>query len=258
MAENKKLLKNILISGKIYCETGLHIGGNKEIFDIGDIDNPVIKIFLLDENEKNTKVKEIPYIPGSSLKGRIRSLLEIKYGEYNINEKTGEGEPSTEGIIAKVFGKPAEKSQGKNELEVTRVIFRDAYPTKDTLKMWENIELETEIKIENTIDRIAGKSRNLRKTERVLPGSEFEFEIILSVFENDNESEMLKLLLEGMRLLEDTYLGGSGTRGYGKIKFKDISIVERPSEFYTNSEEENIIIEKGESLDKVINTITKN
>ncbi len=65
-----KLLGYVKITGGIEALTGLHIGGTADSIDKGGIDNPVIKNPVTNE----------PYIPGSSLRGRIRALLEKKTG----------------------------------------------------------------------------------------------------------------------------------------------------------------------------------
>ena len=67
------------ITATIEIVTGLHIGGNNDEIKIGGIDNPVIKNPLTNE----------PYIPGSSLKGKIRSLI-----EWQFNAMTEDGKPA--------------------------------------------------------------------------------------------------------------------------------------------------------------------
>lgn len=182
-------------------KTGLHIGGSKSSLDIGGLDSPVIKTPL-----------GVPYIPGSSLKGKIRTLLGLSYGAFKLEEDKE--------IIKKMFG-----SAEKDWTEPTRLIFRDA--VLDVEKFMEvftnkNASLETDFseeKYENTIDRKSGKTAGggLRNIERVPAGAVFSFEIVINVFDKDNKNEMLKELEKGLNLLQDDYLGGSGTRGYGKV-----------------------------------------
>ncbi|WP_297499767.1 type III-A CRISPR-associated RAMP protein Csm3, partial [Thermococcus sp.] len=57
----------VVIRGRIKALTGLHIGSQRDVSEIGGIDNPVIK-------DPHTG---LPYIPGSSLKGKLRSLFEV-------------------------------------------------------------------------------------------------------------------------------------------------------------------------------------
>ncbi len=215
-----KLEAKVILTGKIEAKTGLHIGGNKETLDIGGIDNPVIKV-------KNKNGEEIIYIPGSSLKGKIRSLLEKVYGRKNA---AGESKDDNDGTpcecgdcdICKLFG-PHNSEKLK---EPVRVIVRDAY--------LEDKDIKTEEKVENIIDRVKGTAQP-RRIERVPVDSNFSFEIIFNVY-NKKDKELFKRFVEGMKLLEDDYLGGSGSRGYGKVEFKNMKLVCKPKEFYEKEE----------------------
>lgn len=201
------------IQGKIYLKTGLHIGGGTEGIEIGGIDNPVIK-------DPKTGY---PFIPGSSLKGKMRSLLELKMDQYN-KEK---GEPCSCGKcdICKVFGNTNKNS----EVGITRAVFRDAFLSQESIDMLKqrNI-LATEAKTENTIDRIKGRALHPRQSERVISGLSFDFEIAVRVFKDDKEKEIIDLLKQGMNLLEQDALGGSGSRGYGKIQFQQLTLDGKP------------------------------
>ncbi len=223
--------------------TGLHIGGLKETIEIGGVDNPVVMSWMKDKNEKIIKV---PVIPGSSLKGKIRNLLELKYATIsNKKDETGfkigdnyikyENEKSQ--LIPIVFGVGASESKGNENLFVrTRILVRDSYPSTNTLKIWENNEdilHGTEIKAENTINRITSTA-NPRFLERVPAESIFNVEIVVSIYEGDKEDEIVELILEGIRLLQDNYLGGSGSRGYGKVKFITLTGKEKTETDYEN------------------------
>ncbi len=207
----------------IRVETGLRIGAGRETFEIGGLDNPVIKIAFTEDmiknlygedllNEIKGKIKlpiEIPYIPGSSLKGKMRFMLEKTRG---IDDAT----------IINFFGKSSDKND--TEQRSSKLIFRDAYPTKETIKKWIEMytkgltdAIGTEIKMENKIDRTNGQA-NPRSMERIIPGSEFEIEVTIIAKDQNEKEEAEKILEEGFSLLEKTYLGGSGSRGYGKIK----------------------------------------
>ncbi len=238
MTENKpnfEFMGKYIITADIKLETALHIGGTEEGFDIGGLDNPVIK----------DKVTGVPYIPGSSLKGKIRSLLEWAYNKVDIDKKNDKGEikwvgkPCTnpEEPIGIVFGIPAEGHKGKTLPGPTRLTVRDAYPQEDQIKKWtaamgENIY--TEIKTENTIDRLTSEA-NPRSMERVPAGSIFKAEFIFDVYK-DKDISHLKLLFEGMLLLEHSYLGGGGTRGSGKVKFENIKITVKDRSEYVGGE----------------------
>ena len=250
-----KMLKNYIISGEIELVTGLHIGGLKETLEIGGADSPVIRTYLVKEGDK--LVKKVPYIPGSSLKGKIRALLEYADPNVEISSekkngflKIGESfiKYPEDSVIPKIFGIPAEEEK---EGFISRAIFRDAFPTDKTLKWWdEQIDLVegAEIKTENSVNRLTSKA-NPRQFERVPPGSAFKFEIVLTVFEEDRSRELMETLLKGMKLLEENYLGGSGTRGYGKIKFKNIKVVKRTPEFYEGNEEEEKTVYEGKDYE---------
>ena len=209
MSTNNSFLGNIILKGKLITLTPLHIGGSKDKFEIGGVDNPVIR----------DPITNYPYIPGSSLKGKLRMLLEFAEGKVVPNDK-GEYPPSSDLEITSLFGDSAEKSQNGP----TRLIVRDAYPDEKTIKMWENTNSETlytEYKAENTIDRMTSAA-NPRFMERVHKGSKFDVEFILQVFSMDNDKGQsnFKKLVKAIRLLEDSTLGGGGSRGSGKVEFK--------------------------------------
>lgn len=217
MSNTNRFLANIILRGKIKVLTGLHIGGSKDKFEIGGVDNPVIR-------DPFTKY---PYIPGSSLKGKMRMLLEFDLGLVEANKK-GEYGPSLKEPVATLFGSSAEESTNGP----TRLIVRDSYPDTDTIEMWRNLDSETlyaEYKAENTIDRMTSAA-NPRWLERVVKDSMFDFECVLGVYSMDssnylNGSTGLKAgnyfsnLETAIRLLEDSALGGGGSRGSGKVKF---------------------------------------
>lgn len=190
-----KLLAQEKITGTIKVMTGLHIGGIKETFQIGGQDSPVIKL-------RNGE----PYIPGSSLKGKIRSLLERKYRTEGKPE-----DPCGCGIckICQLFGSHKAVNQRQGCL-----IFRDATISK-SVKFKKNELFET--KAENIIDRQTGTAKHPRFIERVVPDTDFEVEIIFNKYEGDDHKKLLNVLKEGFELLANDYLGGSGTRGYGRI-----------------------------------------
>ncbi|MBC8263342.1 MAG: type III-A CRISPR-associated RAMP protein Csm3 [Anaerolineales bacterium] len=212
------------IEGIINAETGLRIGGSTEDIDIGAMENPVIRHPLTG----------YPYVPGSSLKGKIRSLLEYKHGRrnYQRDRRTKQlveielGEPCMCGecIVCRVFGP---HKNVDHQLGPTRAIFRDADLTEESRKRLEEARAETgmfytETKKENIIDRRTGVAadRGLRTQERVPAGTKFDFEISVRIFDDDNEQEILDFIEEGLALLQQDYLGGSGSRGYGKVSLE--------------------------------------
>lgn len=217
---------NYVITGIIKCETGLHIGGASNI-DIGGSDNVIIR----------DPITELPYIPGSSLKGKLRSTYELsdkKSVKYLIENKKS---VSNTKKVSELFGSAANKN---SEIKYpTRIIVRDSYPNEKTIELWndsDEVYNGSELKYENNINRVTAIATP-RNIERVPKDSEFNFEIILSVYE---DNDYLKDLLQTMLLLEDDYLGGSGSRGFGKIKFQELKIETRTIDYYKNNAEASV------------------
>ena len=203
------------LTATIEIVTGLHIGGNNDEIKIGGIDNPVIKNPLTNE----------PYIPGSSLKGKIRSLIEWQFNAMTEDGKPADVTKKNNDIVRKIVklfgnGSTIKDNNLAKEIGPTRVSFADA----NLLNKNELLEKNalTEEKVEVTIDRLKGSvgGGGPRHTERVPAGAKFKCSITLLKFENDEDLESLLAL--GMKLLELTNLGGNGSRGYGKIKFHNI------------------------------------
>lgn len=233
--------ENFVIKGELVCETGLHIGGANDAINIDGADSIIIR----------DSVSDLPFIPGSSLKGKLRSLLELndKKSIQSVLEKKGKSSTDEDSIAVKIFGISSDK---KNNLKYpTRLIVRDSFPTEESIKLWEKQEevvRGSELKWENTIDRITSRA-NPRSLERIPKGSSFIFEFIFSVYEEDENN--LMGLFEAMRLLEDNYLGGSGSRGYGKVKFANISITKRGQDYYKKDMDEEVIIENADISEAV-------
>lgn len=205
----QKLVKKIKINTTITLITGLHIGGNSDNVEIGGIDNPVIKL-ATKENQ--------PYIPGSSIKGKMRCLLEQAAGAraVGLNDE-----------VNNMFGITENKKLFIKDNKPSKIIVRDAMLTDEsvqTLKACDYLEMPfTETKCENVIDRVFGKAEHPRQTERVPAGVAFNAEFIINVWDDDDEIKLLALFEKGLRLLENDYLGGSGSRGYGQIKFGELT-----------------------------------
>jgi CRISPR-associated protein Csm3 len=202
-------MKIVNIKGQIELLSGLHIGGGDDTMKIGGIDNGVIK-------DINTNK---PYIPGSSLKGKMRSLLEwnyrlVGYGDggpfhFKLLDKIPKPDQNDALNLLKLFG------NGKTDdsfNEITRISVGDCVLINKGLKT-------SEAKFENVIDRKNGRALHPRQTERVPAGVTFELDIRVKIFENDSEEELLKMVKKGLELIESDYLGGNGSRGYGRVKF---------------------------------------
>lgn len=220
-----------VIRGKIILKSGLHIGAGDTEMHIGGTDNPVIK---------HPHTQE-PYIPGSSLKGKVRALLEMESGLMTKTEGkpvqakhliglNAEQEKKCKKIL-KIFGSSGADVDATTEhsLGPTRVSFADCPLNgnwRDTARnnRWDFFE----VKSENSINRIAGVARDPRFTERVVEGAEFDFSVSLKLLGKDEE-DLFDYLLDGLRLLEMDAIGGSGSRGYGRFAFEfdDAGVSER-------------------------------
>lgn len=217
-----KLEQIITFSGKIECLTGLSIGGASNSLEIGGIDREVIK----------HPISREPYIPGSSLKGKMRSELEYKYGAYRKADKSGKYLPSENSPcscgrstcpICLIFG--AYKNSDADSAP-TRIIVRDAILSKESRDMIISLPIDSgsylERKTENIVLRDSGTAGSPRTIERVPRGMTFDFEIILRLFEKkgkkDDRDELVGKVEEGLKLVEKSYLGGCGSRGYGQVK----------------------------------------
>ncbi len=215
-----KLKKIEKITGKIELISGLHIGAGDTELRIGGTDNPVVKHPHTNE----------PYIPGSSIKGKVRSLLELASGlliKQNNGKPIGtsilkqlkDNENESALAILKLFGVSGADSQEQETIGPARASFADAFLSDESRIMVQGLQLSYfEIKSENSIDRIKGTAENPRFTERVAPGLKFNFSITLKVMEGDGD--LKSTLLKGLKLLEHDALGGSGSRGYGRVKFE--------------------------------------
>ncbi|SDD13213.1 type III-A CRISPR-associated RAMP protein Csm3 [Halanaerobium congolense] len=218
-----QLLAKFFIKGKIETLTGLSIGGSNDDVMIGGIDNNVIKTS-----------EGVPFIPGSSLKGKLRSLLEKTEGKNICNCGNCD--------ICAIFGTGAASKDP--QVGPTRLFARDALMNDETKEMMENKtgifkELEltyTEGKWENTIDRKTSKASNPRQTERVPASAKFDFELVFNILE-EADYDRLKELIVSLRMLEDDYLGSSGSRGYGRIKFVDLNIGVKTKKEYESDNE---------------------
>lgn len=199
-----QLKKKYIYSGTIKTLTGLHIGGTNAALNIGGPDNFVVR----------NPIDSVPYIPGSSLKGKMRALVEIKEG------KTQNGKPTNDpkSKAGALFG----VSGDSKESRASRIIVRDAPLDVTSCDFSKTDLLYTESKTEAFIDRVTSKS-NPRTLERVPAGAKFKVNMVLNIFEGEDEKSLMDTLKMAINLLEDDYLGGHGSRGYGQVKF-DIDI----------------------------------
>ncbi|MFH0946528.1 MAG: type III-A CRISPR-associated RAMP protein Csm3 [Planctomycetota bacterium] len=210
---------HVVIGGELECLTGLHIGGNRDSLVIGGHDMPVAR----------DPASRLPLIPGSSLKGRLRALLEMLRGRVRFERgdaPPAAGEPDS---IDLLFGTP---SSG-HACGPTRLVVRDGLPVvgdqrgsrseQGMLDWWRMLETDgigTEVKAETAINRVTAAAQP-RHVERVLAGSRFRLEFVLNLFDYQKDEERLvKDLIVALTLLEDSYLGGHGSRGYGRVRIR--------------------------------------
>jgi CRISPR-associated protein Csm3 len=211
-----KFIQYKTITGIIQCVSGLRIGGSKDTIEIGGMDNPIIR----------NPLDKFPYIPGSSLKGKTRSLLEWEIeGKLGIDGNVHKCKDNN-CPICRIFG----VTDDEVKFGPGRAIFRDGWVTEKSKDKLKELQLKkgllyVEEKTETAIDRLKGKAKDgsLRQYERVPAGTEFSFRIDYRVFDiNDNgkvDEDNFQWLLHGLWLLQQDALGGSGSRGYGQIKF---------------------------------------
>lgn len=200
------MLSKIEITGNIEVLTGMHIGASEAFAAIGAIDSPVAR----------DVISSLPYIPGSSLKGKIRSLL----AKACNNAPTAR--ENDDPRIIRLFGIGKNKADN-NRPACSRLIFSDSILCNDEELKSMGAASPTEAKEENTIDPITSIA-NPRQIERVIRGSKFPLNIIYNVIDENEMEEDFRLLKEGLRMLQYDYIGGHGSRGYGKIAIKDIEL----------------------------------
>lgn len=240
----------IFIKGSLVTKTGMHIGGSSTEMGIGGADSIVVR----------DPVSNQPYIPGSSLRGKLRSLYEKTNGEMTINLTNGNdnqktvpitslsklGEylndryslksagPSTDPtqVASRLFGLSVD-SQPKEGPVPQRLVVRDVkLKNPETLEQASNTDMPmTEVKTEVNINRITSEA-NPRQIERVPAGAEFDMELILNLYGEDQERDMLDPLFQCMILLQDDYLGGHGSRGYGRVEFKNLKVQKKTLQDY--------------------------
>lgn len=233
-------LGKLVLEGEIVCQTGLHIGAGKGSLEIGGADNPVVKDAF-----------GIPYIPGSSLRGRLRSLLEQTLGlavpselvflskrkgqEVRIHQSDRPDDDvcvlfgRNPGRMERVSGDAIESSAATP----ARLTVYDAPLVVDSItqQMRENLDDElTEVKSENAVDRITSQA-NPRTLERVPAGARFRFRMVLDVL-CPEDKPLLARIAEALRLLEDDTLGGGGSRGSGRIGLTNLNLTWRGKDYY--------------------------
>lgn len=223
---NFQFLGRVFITGDIHLITGLHIGGGAAGLQIGGLDNPVVR----------DPVTRQPYIPGSSIKGKMRSLAERwrgfnpenrdetqKIGQVTIHVcKTEEMYKNCP--VCPVFGLPGEQEHSTP----TRLIVRDVFLDPTSLETAQLDNISSEVKWEASIDRVTSAALP-RQIERVPARAIFRgFELVFALYDlgqgKERDLQHLRTLISAMQMLEDDYLGGMGSRGSGKVQFNNLSV----------------------------------
>jgi len=257
-------LKGVLeIEMIMECLTGLRIGGGPEAMEIGGVENVVIK----------DPLTRLPYVPGSSLKGAMRAHYEL-FSKEPINHEVVRGpqkirihmcgKPDCE--ICRVFGRTPEKLESEgggqvpdNMIYTTRLKIDDAYPTNDTIEKWKSSSPEgVEVKYENVLDRLTSRA-NPRGVERVPRGSEFRVTMSYKIFD-EKDVENVSVVFQSLKLVEDGYLGAYGSRGYGRVRFKNISMRLKKREYYESCDDKSKVTVKGKqynSLEELLKEMGK-
>ncbi|MGC8785145.1 MAG: type III-A CRISPR-associated RAMP protein Csm3 [Armatimonadota bacterium] len=257
---NLTLKGKVIITGAIEALTGLHIGGAAAGLDIGGIDNPVIR----------HPVTREPYIPGSSLRGKMRSLLDKHLG-LEANKYIQRREPVVrvheceveekylQCPACQIFGvTPGDQRRDWTRLKPSRLIVRDVLlsQTHEATHRLREAKTDlpfTEVKWEAAIDRITAAAVP-RQNERVPAGAVFSpFEMVYNLFDLngtgiDNDIQWLTHLFKAMELLEDDYLGGYGSRGAGKIAFRELKVLFKSRAYYEGKIAEPVVLGEGDTL----------
>ena len=191
----------IQITGILEVKTGLHIGGNGAFAAIGAVDSPLLK-------DVRTG---LPLIPGSSLKGKMRSLLAKEFNTDAVKQHDDDHHRLT-----RVFGSAKKGAIQRSRILISDMIMKNA----DELRKI-GIQSMTEVKFENTINRATAVA-NPRQIERVIRGAQFNLDFMYEMEDEKELVEDMEVIAEGMKLLQYDYLGGNGSRGYGKVTFSNV------------------------------------
>lgn len=216
----------IQIKGMLEVVTGMHVGGSSAFAAIGAIDSPVMK-------DVRTN---LPLLPGSTFKGKMRTLLAKQY-----NKSWNEDLSADDERILRLFGSAKKCASRRGRMLFSDMILCNAHELRA-----HGLNSMTEVKYENTISRTTAVA-NPRQIERVVRGAKFPMDLIYDVENEDEIIEDFKLLADGLQLLTYDYIGGHGSRGYGKVKFQNLKISVVVGEI-----EQSILAECQKYLDEVV------
>ena len=200
------IIDKAIITGKIKLLTGMHIGSSSEFAPIGAVDSVVIR----------NPIDNRPIIPGSSLKGKLRTLLVKSDCQNPVLDKIEEDSE----VIKRLFG------SSKPNIIPARLQFYDLFMNEENVKKLEKKSTDlylSEIKFENTINRLTAVA-NPRQIERVPAGAEFDFKLVYNIESDSEIEEDIAVLVKALKLIQLDYIGGSGTRGYGKVSINILNV----------------------------------
>lgn len=188
----------VLIQFDLEVRTGMHIGGSSSFSAIGAVDSPVIRDPLSGR----------PIVPGSSLKGKLRTLLARSFaGDIQNMPDFKNDDPK----VLRMFGSTSARS---------RLQFADAFVSNNEAMKAVGL---TEVKSENVIKRLSSEAMP-RQIERVNAGTVFAETVVYDMSDENEMREDLRLLAKAMKLLQMDYLGGHGSRGSGRVSLKNFRI----------------------------------
>jgi len=196
------------ITGTIEAVTGIHIGGSSSFAAIGAVDSPVIRDVASNQ----------PMIPGSSLKGKMRSLLSRQYSDSLLPVKIEDEDQK----VKRLFGCASGSRGEKKAAHPSRLQFSDMFlQNKEELS---SMDIPTtEVKFENGINRLSAVATP-RQLERAVKGTKYNLDLVYNMESEEEVIDDFKMIRDGLRLLEHDYIGGSGARGYGRIRFEDLQV----------------------------------
>ena len=191
---------------------GMRIGGAGGGLEIGGVDPNLMAI--------RDPVSEQPYIPGSSLKGKLRSTIEKEHGLVGADGKPcGCGRAVC--ASCSVFGAHMNTKANSGRLTVRDARFTEEYAAQWRKRRTDGLPVY-EVKTENIIDRNRGAALHPRTHERVPAGALFQVELVLRVFEGDDSERMVKDLKNALAIIQRfDSLGAGGSRGSGRVAFRN-------------------------------------
>lgn len=235
------LLGRIVLQMNVHVVTGLHVGGAAGKLEIGSVDSPVIR----------DPISGQPYLPGSSVRGKMRSLVERIYGReqnmpigkgvriHMLRKRDGQSDEDYQAEFrnnetCSIFGVTGDEPVP----HPTALIVRDAQLSPDSVRKLKQARTDlpfTEVKWEATIDRVTSAATP-RQIERVPAGAVFEkLEMIYSIYGESNIRHF-PVIFQALALVEEDYLGGLGARGSGKVEFELTNVYARKGASYAKVE----------------------